>query len=545
MPWAKAINLLNHFNKPVFLILMFSVVFFITRVPRLYDDTINPDGVNWHYRSEQFIVGLKAGDFLKTYQHYHPGVMLMWMTGVPIELLKHTNSFYASYNQFNFQTFDFIAKFALVLSQFVLSCLILFLLTKIFTKNKLFPLCVVVLYSLEPFFVGNSRMYHMDAIFTLFVFIALLTLYLAVTSGKWYYFLLSALFMAFSFLTKSIGIGVFVYGVGIGILLGILAANKKQYFKKLALVVLGFVGFTVIFFPALWVKPIYVIQDIFSEGERIGIRNGHGQIILGDYTRDAGPWFYPLIFSLKTTPFMVIGVIAAALFNLRRIRNAFKVSVLKEPIIFLLIFYIGYLLVMTFPSKKIDRYFVPVYPMMAVLCTYSIYKIKDIFKNTKLFWCGLVLASVLFILVPLITSFPYYFLYTSPAFGSSANADKLLAQKPFGIGIYDLKKHIVARYSKVSADDIAKAPDIKAKEKLTKDYPNLGFIDTKPMKTIYPNSKVFDIREYGPGNYDLLVLGINEEMSEEILNSKYVFKLDSTLTIHGLGYWRIYVKEAK
>jgi hypothetical protein len=48
---------------------LFVVSFALTRLPALGIDVINPDGVNWHYRSEQFVVGLKTGALEKTYQH--------------------------------------------------------------------------------------------------------------------------------------------------------------------------------------------------------------------------------------------------------------------------------------------------------------------------------------------------------------------------------------------------------------------------------------------------------------------------------------------
>ena len=66
------------------------------------------------------------------------------------------------------------------------------------------------------------------------------------------------------------------------------------------------------------------------------------------------------------------------------------------------------------------------------------------------------------------------------------------------------------------------------------------------MKAIYPNSKVFDVRNYGPSSYNLLVLGINEDMPKKALESeKYYFRKDYSLWINGLEYWRIYIREDK
>ena len=76
-------------------------------------------------------------------------------------------------------------------------------------------------------------------------------------------------------------------------------------------------------------------------------------------------------------------------------------------------------------------------------------------------------------------------------------------------------------------------------------YPTLGFIDVKPMEAIYKASRVFDIRVYGTKNYDLLVLGVNEEIPQKVLDSNYSWNLNHVMYINGLEYWKVYVKEAK
>ena len=70
---AKIRSLLfkNKKTIPILLTFLFSIFFLSTRLPRLANDVINPDGVLWHSRSEQFIVGVKHKQFEKTFQHYN------------------------------------------------------------------------------------------------------------------------------------------------------------------------------------------------------------------------------------------------------------------------------------------------------------------------------------------------------------------------------------------------------------------------------------------------------------------------------------------
>jgi len=102
-----------------------------------------------------------------------------------------------------------------------------------------------------------------------------------------------------------------------------------------------------------------------------------------------------------------------------------------------------------------------------------------------------------------------------------------LAQKPFGVAVPLLKDTVVGKYSEGNKEDL----------------PKIGFYDTQPMRAVYPNSKIFDVRVYGPSTYDILILGINEEMPEKVLsNGEYRFEKSHSIWINGLEYWRIYNK---
>ncbi len=262
-------------------------------------------------------------------------------------------------------------------------------------------------------------------------------------------------------------------------------------------------------FPALWVQPIQTLENIFSEGFRVGVKNGHGQIILDEYTTNAGFNYYAMITFMKVSLFTLIGV-AFAIVGWSK-HKKLSLTVVSYLGLFATLYFIS----MSIPSKKIDRYMLPIYPFLSLLSVYGYSLIKNKIIILVLF--------VGFIISPLLSFFPYYFTYTSPLYGSIQNANYFVAQKTFGVGMYDLKKLILNRYG---------------------DKVRMGFIDTKPMKAIYANSKVFDIRVYGPGSYDIVVLGINENFSGEIADAKSVlWKKDASMYINGLEFWKVYVKE--
>jgi len=177
---------------------------------------------------------------------------------------------------------------------------------------------------------------------------------------------------------------------------------------------------------------------------------------------------------------------------------------------------------MAISSKKIDRYLIPVFPL---LCLFSLIGYEKALPPK--FHKPFVIISVATLLTLNFAYHPYQFTYATPLVGKPENAHYIVAQKPFGIGIPELKNQIFAKY----------ASNEKYKYG---EFPKLGFYDTKPMSRIYKSSHIFDIREFGPSNYDIVVLGPNEEMPSEISPQ---FDLDFTMKINGLDYWRIYVKK--
>lgn len=511
----------------IFFVVLFSFFFFGTRLPGLKTDVISPDAVNWHYRSEQFVVGLKYQQFDKTYQHYHPGVTLMWITGIPIEIYKQiTND--TVYNIGNFETFDLIAKVSLVLVQFSLSILIICGLSKIIGFYRTF--LTVVFFTFEPFFVGNSRLYHLDVLTTLLLLLSLIFAFLGLKKEKVFYQIITGLFLALSFLTKSVSIGAVLFVLFYAISYFIFSKQPKRIFKYCIVIFLSFVFFTFLLFPALWVKPVYYLSFIFSESLRVGVRKGHSQILLGEETKDPGFWFYPLVILIRASPFLIIGVIAGLIVSLKKVGVLLKDAKKKflNFGLYLAVFNLGYVAAMTYPAKKIDRYMIVIYPLMAFLAVigYSrIFSFCKVRKTKILFWLSMIVLSAAFWAYPLIKIYPYYFTYTSPIFGSSENANKIVVQKTFGVGVHELRDFILKRYG---------------------GHPKLGFYDIKPIEAIYPNSLVFYVRVYGPSKYDLLVLAMNEDMPSLVLKSNsYYFEKDSSLIINGLEYYRIYVKKAK
>jgi len=265
----------------------------------------------------------------------------------------------------------------------------------------------------------------------------------------------------------------------------------------------------------LWVAPFSTLWNMFDEAERIGVRKGHGQIFFGVYSLDPGALFYPLTLYLKTSPPMILGL-ALFVYSLLKFRVSFRSKEISF-LGFLTLFFAGYFLVMTISSKKIDRYIIPAFPYFSFMSYLGFERLASAkLKNIVLSLSLILLLTLNFIF------HPFQFTYATPLVGGLPNAHKIIAQKPFGVGIPDLKDLILDKYG---------------------DYPSLGFYDVKPTRAIYKASEIADVEVNGVSDYDLLVLGPAEPIPEEVLKSDITFNLDETLDINGLEYWRIYVKE--
>ena len=508
-------QLIKRTNLKLILVVVFVAAFYLTRLSGLGYDNINPDSVNWHFRSEQFMNGLKFSQWEKTYQHYQPGVTFMWIMGPSVELVKQFYPGHEVYSIESFPAFHFFSKFMLVNVQLVLTLTIFWLLQK-FVDWRVAGLAIL-LFTFEPFFIGNSRALHMDALLTLLLFVGLLCSFWSLKKFDWRVSALAGIFFGLAFLTKSIGIGSFLFAAGVGGLYLWFRESPRMGLRYAASILIPSVLTILIFLPALWVDPGHVIEKIYYEGVlEIGLEEGHGQIFFGEETRDPGAPFYPLVLALKSSPVLLLGL-GFYVFSLLK-RGVWRIRKLNITS-YLAIFYLGYFVVMTIVSKKLDRYILPEYPFLALLAAQGYFEFKRYSKFV------LPVLAAIFILWPALTLYPYYFTYTNPLFGSPQYVhENILAQKPFGLGVFELRDYIYENFGE----------DVR-----------IGLIDPKPFFHIHDKDKLKYLRIDGTSSYEVLVLGVNEEMPGRIYESEYDFNYYGSIYINGLEYWKVYARSAE
>jgi hypothetical protein len=120
----------------------------------------------------------------------------------------------------------------------------------------------------------------------------------------------------------------------------------------------GAVVVVIALYPALWVEPLHEYRLLRRTGDLAG--TGHTQFFLGERTRTPGPAYYLVALPLRMTPWLLVGVLAAAVSAGRRAATrgfAAAIACMAVPV----------LVVLSVAAKQFDRYGLLVPVMGAVL----------------------------------------------------------------------------------------------------------------------------------------------------------------------------------
>jgi hypothetical protein len=189
--------------------------------------------------------------------------------------------------------------------------------------------------------------------------------------------------------------------------------------------------------PALWVDPIGIFTKMYSEmTEYIG---GHSNpnFFMGQATHDPGPLFYPIAIYFRTTPAVLIGLIAAIVALLRR-SLPLETPISRRGAWGLVAFALLFTLFMTLPAKKFDRYLMPTFLVLDVIgslgwTALALWAYRSVAARANAAWqptaAGIAVAAIG--LLPLhgllnVPHYPYYLTYYNPLAGGTAAAQEVM-----------------------------------------------------------------------------------------------------------------------
>ncbi|PIR43569.1 hypothetical protein COV24_01970 [candidate division WWE3 bacterium CG10_big_fil_rev_8_21_14_0_10_32_10] len=385
----------KHFKKYKFLYGIF-ILFLIPRVVGLGYDMWNIDAGRWDFRSFEFVKNLFQGDFAGTYQKYHPGVTVMWLSGFSKEFFYWIFKIKTGYSPSIaagavypewFYVNSFVAKLPLVLViSFAFAYSILLL--KKMKIDTVYLIFFSFLLSVSPFFLGVTRFYHLSGLEAAFSFLFIVSLiYYYYTKRSIRFLFISSLSLALGMLTKS-SVGIFIPISFLiillfeGYLLGKGKENNKIDFvikpfitnslKTILLLSLSSLTMFIILWPAMWVAPFKTIHDMFDKGV---LETGFGGG-MGDSLSGIKFLYYYEMFFIRSTGLEFVFFLLSILFLFKSKNKKIKYLLISSLII---IFY--YNLIMIIPSKLKDRYLVPIMPYFLLLSSYSMYYIYNLFSK--------------------------------------------------------------------------------------------------------------------------------------------------------------------
>jgi hypothetical protein len=363
------------------------------------------------------------------------------------------------------------------------------------------------LLALDPFRIAHSRVIHHDALSTTFMVLSVLAAFIywgeTEPEGRRGYFyrrrwlLLSGVMAGLGFLSKSPALYLMPYialtGLwftlerlkkGGGETVGMPSASGMGRVRTLLrplgyTVVDGLLWFVVAVFisylgwPAMWVVPLETVETVFLIGSKYAT-GGHakGNYFLGEISQDPGALFYPVTWLYRTLPLTLLGVVAlmvawpfsrrqATSFESEAATDKNPASVVLAACIptervgktgasaffrylpLILLFILGYYLLMTLGEKKQERYFLPVYPWanlmggagLVILAGYLgawlrsplLGRPEGLLKPFRSLQGPILLITALVGLVHgyfVFAYFPYYFTYYNPLLGGMKGAAK-------------------------------------------------------------------------------------------------------------------------
>jgi len=399
-----------------YLALIISLFLFI-RLVGLGADISNTDAYRWHRRSQSFLAAVKSGDFKGTYQHYQPGVTLMWINSF-VKQAVFTTQYRLLGNEHpktleNSDWYPVIHGISKAVLVFILALVLLLqlkLLVKIFNMET--ALFYGFFISVEPYLIGMDRWFHLTSLETYFGFTSFLFL------TYWYKkpgdkrLIFSGLFFALSVLSKITTL------LTLPLYLLLITYKHVHTYTRATSLLKNITTFLFsaiipifILFPALVTDSTYVVGQIFSAGKNavyLGNRAGGLSAIMRIL-------FYDFVVLFKLSPI----VLALFIVSFLKLKKVFCNRYVIITLLYLLFYYV----VLTLSQMKIDRYITAMFPPVILIGSIFLETQK---ANIKKAVVGL---SAAYIVVVSYVYCPVYSAYYSPLFGGTGAA--------INLGIYD------------------------------------------------------------------------------------------------------------
>ncbi len=435
--------------------LLLVALFLIFLLPRwlVAGQTATIDETKWVARAANFSLALSTGNLAATFQSEHPGVTTMWAGSLGLKGLLPD---YAAQAPGQLEPYEldqvllaqgYTPLEALTAGRRVMILFNALVLLLVFLyARRLLDLQTAVLAAvfsaLSPFFAAHSHLMHLDGLASSLMLLSLLAFLTFAEWRKLLDLLLSGAAAGLAWLTKTpaLSLGpILLIIVVILILTGRerrepgWEAARRPLLSLFAWSILGTLTF-VLFWPAMWVEPLYTVERILGEALSYA-GGGHGDPVFFNgviYADGRIPsrvfYYYPLTFLWRSTPVVLLGLPLAILALWRR-WSPLDRRVARQTILALALYALLFAFFMTLGGKKFDRYLIPIYPALHLVTAAGwVGLVRQIGRRwfsdaaQRPLLIVLLLALIGWQFLDLRSAFPYYLSYYNPLPGGSERA---------------------------------------------------------------------------------------------------------------------------
>ena len=472
-------------------------LFLLAFLPRAVHPISRP--LQWYFRGAEFFRAVLEGDWAGTLFSEHPGVTVMWLSGAalwgwyglqsllglnPTPPLATEGAAFA----------DRVAVGVLPLALVVALGIVWgwHLLRRLFGRRVAW--IGALLWALDPFYLANSSVLHLDATLSTLMLLSALTMLVYLRERRRGFLVVSAVLGGLAVLTKISALFLLPF-LGLCLLVDRLPSVRgpRSLLRSLqsiggALLLWLLIAVVVccLLWPALWVDPLAALEVVIQRGIVLHIEEAHtlprfhrGVVSVGD----PGVGYYLDVLLFRSTwlmlPFVLVGLLSML------------ASPREERKLLLLIFAFAafFFVQMALGGRKEERYMLPVLLACDVLAAQGLVwwtsRLRVVLPRLSPLVPGILLAVLAVHVLPL---HPYYGLHYNLALGGDRAAARVLPLADFGEGL-----DLAGRY-------LDQLPDAEEQVIGTQFLAN-------EMLAQYVRAPVYDIAQVGE-DVDVLVFGV-------------------------------------
>lgn len=403
----------------------------------------------WHHRAIRFTDALASGNLGETYQSYHPGVTVLWLSGVGMRALGWqreltSGQLLGEEPALPGTAADAVTAGVIPLAFVIALCIMLSYIPLKRITDRNVALIATLFMALDPLYLSYSKVLHLDALLGTFMFTSALFLLSYLQRTKWLDLVLSGAFAGLAFLTKSPSFFLIPYAslaTGVYTLLArnndTIQTDLRGWGRRLwviarTLLTWGAVSIAVFvaLWPAMWVQPFVVVRNIVN-GVFFHVETIHQNPIFFNGRAefgDPGPLFYLATIAWKTTSVTLPAVCVALLSALACIRRNTR----SRLTLLLGAYVVFYTAQISLSNWKQMSYMVPAFPMLDILAAMGLIQVVEAigrlrwWQNRRWVPVALVVLAVSFQAVVVLPLHPYYGVHHNRLLGGSRVAQRVL-----------------------------------------------------------------------------------------------------------------------